>query len=308
MIVSCNTNPPTGIESNLEFGQVYINANVDGAEIFVDGINTGYFTPDTLTLETGIHDIEVRKNGYSSHSQSVSVEADAGTPLDFNIEVLAGKKVVLIEDFANVSCEPCVISNSILKLVREEYGSDNLVIIKYPTNFPSPSDPFYLANPEDANSRINFYQIFAAPTVIIDGTERPIATDSIDIKERIEQNLLETPGINIEVGDSISAEQYISIVEVDLNSNLQNPEDYDLYINVTESNISFETPPGSNGETDFNHVMRKMHKIELENSGNEINVERVTQINSNWQKQNLNTIVFIQNKITREVIQANSSE
>ena len=39
-----------------------------------------------------------------------------------------------------------------------------------------------------------------------------------------------------------------------------------------------------------------------------INIERVTPLNSNWLKQNLHTVVFIQNKITKEVIQANSSE
>ena len=54
--------------------------------------------------------------------------------------------------------------------------------------------------------------------------------------------------------------------------------------------------------------MRKIHKIDLAGSGNEINMQKITPININWEKQNLNTIVFIQNKITKEVIQAKSSE
>jgi thiol-disulfide isomerase/thioredoxin len=308
--VSCNTNPPTEIEDEKEYGLVYVNSNVTGAEIHVDGMYSGFVTPDTLTLEAGSHEIEVTKIGYSTVSKSVMIEANSGTLVEFNIEVLAGKKVVLLEDFANVSCGPCVYANAIIKVLAEDFGTDNLVVIQYPTNFPSPTDPFYLANSSDANSRINFYQIFVAPTVIIDGNEKPIATDAADIKARIEQNLLETPGINIEVTDSLTANQYFSKVYIESISSLQNPEDYDLYVNVTENNISFDTPPGSNGETDFNHVMRKINLIDLASaiSGNEITIERSVSINFNWAEENLNTVVFIQNKITKEVIQANTTE
>jgi len=310
LVVSCNTNPPTDVGNDMEYGEVYISANVNGAEIFVDGVNSGLVTPDTLALPAGDHEIEVRKSGYSSEIKSVNVAANSGNAFEFNIQVLSGKKVVLIEDFANVSCGPCVYTNAIIKVVWEQYGSDNLVIVQYPTNFPSPTDPFYLANSNDANTRIGYYNIFAAPSVIIDGDERPIATDAADIKERIDRNLLETPGINIDVSDSLTTENYISIVSVTSLVNLQNPEDYDLIINVTENNINFDTPPGSNGETEFNHVMRKMHKLDLATVGSVdgINIEKVTPINSIWLKQNLNTVVFIQNKMTKAVIQANSSE
>ena len=122
--------------------------------------------------------------------------------------------------------------------------------------------------------------------------------------------MLDTPGINIDVSDSITGENYISNVSIESITNIQNPEDYELIVNVTENDIIFDTPPGSNGETEFNHVMRKMYKIDLALAGadGEINIERITSINSNWLKQNLNTVVFIQNKITKEVIQANSTE
>lgn len=308
--VSCNTNPPTNIESVKEFGQVYISANIIGAEIIVDGVNSGSVTPDSLILTAGDHEIEIRKDGYSSDISTVNVAANSNASHEFNIQVLSGKKVVLLEDFANVSCGPCVYANAIIKVLAEQFGTDNLVIVQYPTNFPSPTDPFYLANSNDANSRISYYNIFAAPSVIIDGNEFPIATDAVDIKDRIEKNLLDTPGIVIEVSDSLMSENYISKVSVESIANIQNPEDYELIVNVTENNISFDTPPGSNGETDFNHVMRKMYKIDLASGGAgvEINIERITPINSNWLKQNLNTVVFIQNKITKEVIQAKSTE
>jgi len=310
LAVSCNTNPPTDIESVTEYGQVFVTANVAGAEIIVDGLESGLLTPDTLTLAVGDHEIEIRKNGYSTQTNSITVEANLGKALEFNIQVLSGKKVVLLEDFANVSCGPCVYANAIIKVLAEQFGTDNLVIVQYPTNFPSPTDPFYLANSNDANSRINYYNIFVAPSVIIDGNEFPIATDAVDIKARIDQNLLDTPGFSIGITDSLADENYISRVFIESLENLQNPEDYELIVNVTENSIHFDSPPGSNGETDFNHVMRKMYKIDLASVGSteNIDIERVTPINSNWLKQNLNSVVFIQNKTTKEVIQAKSSE
>ena len=39
-----------------------------------------------------------------------------------------------------------VTSNKIIEnLTTVTYGHSNLVAIKYPTNFPAPNDPFYLA-------------------------------------------------------------------------------------------------------------------------------------------------------------------
>jgi len=74
-------------------------------------------------------------------------------------------KIVLIEDFANVSCIPCVNSNKIIEsLTKTTYGPTKLVAIKFPTNFPSPSDPFYLAKSDYCDQRMEYYNIFFAPT------------------------------------------------------------------------------------------------------------------------------------------------
>ena len=58
LAVSCNTNPPNEIVGGTEFGEVYVSSNVAGAEIHVDGENSGFVTPDTLTLPAGSHDID----------------------------------------------------------------------------------------------------------------------------------------------------------------------------------------------------------------------------------------------------------
>ncbi len=85
----------------------------------------------------------------------------------------SASKIVLLEDFANVSCVPCVISNKIIEsLTKNTYGPSKLVAVKFPTNFPSPSDPFYLAQPNYCDQRMEYYNIFFAPTTYVDGVLR----------------------------------------------------------------------------------------------------------------------------------------
>lgn len=82
---------------------------------------------------------------------------------------------------------------------------------------------------------------------------------------------------------------------------------------MTETDIEFATPPGSNGETKFYDVMRKMlpdNQGESLTSINQIgiyNFQREVQINSSWIQSKLNTVVFIQNKETKEIYQAGST-
>jgi hypothetical protein len=86
-----------------------------------------------------------------------------------------------------------------------------------------------------------------------------------------------------------------------------------LHTVVTETNIEYETPPGSNGETKFYDVMRKMlpsNQGESLASINQVgiyNFQWQLTLNSSWIQDNINTVVFIQNTNTKEIYQAGST-
>jgi len=235
--------------------------------------------------------------------------------LDPTSNVSAATKIVLIEDFANVSCIPCVQSNKIIEsLTRTTYGPEKLVAVKFPTDFPSPSDPFYLAKSDYCDERMIYYNIFFAPTTIIDGILRPTSTDSIAIKAAIDQRLTTETRFDIEVTDSTSAENYFVTVNLKLvNTTGLNLDETVMHTVITETDIEFETPPGSNGETKFYDVMRDMLPT---NSGEmlstiiqqaELNFEFKNALGTDWIINNLNTVVYIQNISTKEVYQAGST-
>ena len=312
---SCKTNPPNIIVAPVEYSRVFITANIDSAQIILDNVNTGKITPDTIEATVGNHSIRLDKTGYISSTLNVNVQKNVVAQLNFLMRSTALQKIVLLEDFANVSCDPCVLSNAIIKkLVEESYGHSKLVAIKFPTNFPSPTDPLYLANPAACNLRMAFYNIMLAPTIIIDGIGKPTATDSTSIKSFIDQRLQEVPKFYIEVSNmAVGGNLDIDISLEVYDTTGLDFDDLVLHTVVTESEIDFINPPGSNGETKFYDVMRVMlpsNDGESMLSYNEVRVydiERNAAISSGWDANRLNTIVFVQNNMTKEILQCGST-
>ena len=315
LLSSCKTNPPNASSlPKLEFGKIFVTANVEGAKIYLNDINTGKVTPDTIETTIGTYELRLEKENYLSPVQTVVVLKDSLVELSFVMEAIV-QRVVLLEDFANVSCIPCVQSNKITEsLTNYTYGHSKLVAVKYPTNWPSPVDPFYLANSAACDLRIGYYSIQVAPTIIIDGTQRPISADSISIKEAVDQQLQQSSLFSLEVSDSIAGSNYFITVTVKvLDGSGLDFSNIVLHTVVTETDIEFATPPGSNGEAIFYDVMRVMLPTNAGESLNgisqteEVVYQRQTSINPIWNVNKLNSVAFIQNVATKIVYQAGST-
>jgi len=234
--------------------------------------------------------------------------------IDNSANFLSADKVVVLESFTNVGCYPCPVTNRIIRqLANETYGRNKLVVVKFPTNFPAPNDLFYLAAKEICDFRMGYYNVFFAPTIIIDGMIKPVASDSLSIKAAIDSRLSITPKFTVNVSASLegdyTADVIIQIIDssgIDIN---------DLIINtaVTEADIEFQQPPGSNGETKFYDVIRLMLPSvngatlrQLINQG-ELSFDFEDAILSDWNLEMLNTVVYIQNTSTKEIYQAGST-
>lgn len=296
----------------MDFGIIIVLSNESDAEIYLDGINTGKVTPDTIRTTIGEHIVELHKNGYNITTDTVTVVKDIQTDIQLN---LIPFKTVLIEDFANVSCNPCVVSNKILEqLTNHTFGRKRLVAVKFPTNFPSPVDPFFLANGPDCTSRMNYYNIQIAPTNVIDGLFKPIPSDSNDVKSKILTQLEKVPQFVILVDHSINGNNYNINITLEI-KDLSNLDFSNLVLHtvVTETNIEFATPPGSNGETKFYDVMRKMlpgnqgESLTSYNQTGTYTFQRQLTLNSNWNASNINTVVYVQNTNTKEIFQTGST-
>jgi len=313
LFYSCETNPPNEPEQNQVLGKVFISADVDNAEIYIDDFFSNKFTPDTITTQIGEHKISLSKEGYTFNSITVNVNSTVIENVIINSMNQQNLKVILLEDFANVSCDPCVVSNSIINHLDDTYAN-RVVVVKYSANFPSPVDPFYLSASGENNARMSYYNILFAPTVIIDGIERPVATDENDIRTVIDNRLNEASPFNISAKDSSTSNSYFLNVETTLLDNNFDYSNCKQFVVVVEKEISFSNPPGSNGETEFFHVMRTIlpnnsgAELLFNNNGNTINMELYTEIKNEWNVFELTFVVFIQDVETGEIFQAYSPE
>lgn len=223
---------------------------------------------------------------------------------------LTATKIVQLEDFANVSCTPCLISNKIIEsLSKHSEFSNKIRVIKFPTNFPSPVDPMYLTAKEFCDYRMSYYQILFAPTIIIDGILRPIPTDSNQIKNAIQQRLQTLTDFLISDSSEVINNGLLINLNIETsNINRTDLENLILRIALIESEVEYSTPPGSNGETRFFDVVRT---ILPSNSGfklSEIKGQRSLQfensLDSTWNLNKIKAVTFIQDANTKEIIQS----
>lgn len=234
--------------------------------------------------------------------------------VDNSARFLAASKVVLIEDFANVSCVPCVKSNQVIeRLTNETYGRNSLVAVKFPTNFPAPNDLFYLAAKQICDFRIDYYNVFFAPTTVVDGILKPISTDSVSVMAAIDARLSVTPRFDVSVNASLEGDYIINVSVQFIDTSGVNLSDLIINTVITETDIEFEQPPGSNGETKFYDVTRLMLPSnegtsirQLVDEG-EITLEYEDALLSSWNLENINAVVYIQDKNVKEVFQTGST-
>jgi hypothetical protein len=79
-------------------------------------------------------------------------------------------RVVLVEDFTNCGCGPCWSFEPTLNaFINPHLVAGDISVCRVHTNWPSASDPIYLANPTEQNARWSFYGVTGVPTVKVDG-------------------------------------------------------------------------------------------------------------------------------------------
>ena len=229
------------------------------------------------------------------------------TPVQIN-------KIVLLEDFANVSCVPCVTSNQIIESLLNGSYAGKIVVVKFPINWPSPYDPFYLANKPACDERIAYYNIQNAPTIMVDGTLEPNPVDSNDIKLKLDERLTRTAQFSILVSKTFQDSSLIINIDVQAVGLAGiNLNDLVLKSIIVENDIEFDQAPGSNGEKIFYNVLRKILPADEGFSfSGKSTLQQPLVLNweadllSNWNPGNLHVVVFIQNNQTKEVLQTGS--
>lgn len=169
----------------------------------------------------------------------------------------------LVERFTNTSCGPCATLNNAWynATTHSLVSNETISHIVYNVNWPGPTDPMYLLNPTDNMARRTYYSVSWVPWPVVNG----VYFDYQSLGQSDFTNAVNT-------GNSQFSPFMLELVQNALSDNLikftltihRDPTDVTVFTNtklrvaLTEKTVSFPSPPGSNGESEFFSVTRKM--------------------------------------------------
>jgi hypothetical protein len=222
-----------------------------------------------------------------------------------------GQRIVLVEEFTQASCNPCAVVNPIF----EEFVHVNtfplrkLVTIKYQTSWPG-IDPMNTHNPIEVQSRVDYYNVAGVPHFL---------TDGMDVGKP-SQNLIDSL-YNQSIPFSIALEHSFSpnadSIYIELILTAQEPLNaIDLVgkIAVVEEEINFSVAPGTNGETSFFSVMKKIlpdaNGTVLQDiwmPGESLTILQTWPLSNIYNLNEIGVVAWVQNNADKKVLCANYS-
>lgn len=273
----------------------------------INSLNSGLFQTinfDPLTITPG-QAIAVQVTTNLSGDEN-----PANNVLNQSSVLLAGvEKNILLEEWTSSTCGPCAANNPTIDAFVTAHF-DSIVAIKYHVGWPSPgNDPMYLYNPTQSYDRRYYYGVNAVPHVIMDGLINPPYpySNAPSLPTGFYQAKAVASPVSVSVTDTrVSTDSMRADITITVHSPVRFGEYY-LRVHAIERKIQYSTPPGSNGETVFSDVFRRAFPNSL---GTPIpttvgthNISITYPMdNAVWVDSMIYTAVFIQNDLTKEVM------
>jgi hypothetical protein len=182
--------------------------------------------------------------------------------LGFVLQTSAYDKKSLVERFTNASCAPCAALNNAWYNTTTQNMVNNGTIshLVYNVNWPGPNDPMYLLNSTDNMNRRAYYSVQWVPWIDINGTQFNHELGQTSFINTVNSGNGQYAPFNIEITQEALSENLIQVgIKI-----IRDPNDVTTFGNVklrlalTEKTVAFASPPGSNGESEFFSICRKM--------------------------------------------------
>ena len=251
-----------GIESNSVTFKVQ-NTGTSTIDSFEASYQINDETPITETFDADLASTEVADftfeetltlipGSYTLTLSILTVNGDEDLTIDNiitkDVDVAMGnvERTPLIEHFSSSTCGPCVYANQSMAILTEN-NPGKYSYVKYPMNWPLSGDPYCTA---EGLIRKAFYNVVYAPQLFLDGVDNggePISSQMFDTEYN-------RPAY-VDIKGAFDIQDSIVNVSVDV-MGLVNIPSARLYATVNEKTTTGNV--GTNGETEFHHIMMKM--------------------------------------------------
>lgn len=221
------------------------------------------------------------------------------------------RKIVLFEHFTNASCGPCANQNPIFDQNIRSKNKGNYIHVAYHTVWPG-RDPMNAYNKEDVAARVSYYGVNGVPDMVMQGNMYQ-GSPSGATQDLLDLASGQSSPLRIRVHESSNGTQrtvHATLTSVGLvpTANLR------VRALVIESEISYASPPGTNGEKEFPNVFRRFLTTPEGDAftpaavGESIELRWTYDLDATtWDTTRISAVVFAQLDGSKEVINAGTS-
>ena len=221
------------------------------------------------------------------------------------------RKIVLFEHFTNASCAPCANQNPIFDQNIRSQNKGNYIHVAYHTVWPG-RDPMNAYNKEDVAARVSYYGVNGVPDMVMLGNQYQGGPSGMT-QTILDHAAGQSSPLRIRVRESSNGTQ--RTVHATLTSaGLVPSANLRVRALVIEREISYSSPPGTNGEKEFPNVFRRFLNTPDGEAftpaalGESMELQWTYDLDATaWDTTRIFAVVFAQLDGTKEVINAGTS-
>lgn len=169
-------------------------------------------------------------------------------------------RLSILERYTNAGCAPCAsmnnawYTNATLNMVAGKL----MTHLVYNVDWPSASDPMFLLNSFDNNIRRGLYAVNSVPWLVVNGST--ISGSQSALEAAVNSGNSAYSPFNILIKPELFPNNVINVKVTVIRDtgDVTTFEKTRLFVALTEKTIRYPAPPGSNGETVFYSISRKM--------------------------------------------------
>jgi hypothetical protein len=197
---------------------------------------------------TGVYDIKV----WTSNLNGNPDDNTSNDTLTTTVQIVANvvQRLPLYETFTSSTCGPCVAGNTNMDGLFAN-NPNKWVAVKYQMSWPGNGDPYYTA---EGGVRRGYYGVSSVPNQQIDGGYNANSSSVTQADFDAAYNVPSFVGLEAYmIMDTVTKHLTVG---VNIDANIDLPQSARLFIALLEKKTYNNT--GSNGETEFSWVMKKM--------------------------------------------------
>jgi hypothetical protein len=174
-------------------------------------------------------------------------------------------KTPMIEHFTQASCGPCASQNPVLKSTLDNFGTGNYVRISHQTSFPG-NDPMNESYPEGPSDRRAYYESTSVPSTSLNGgtigqPNTVVTTSTLNTAS------LQTTPYSLTINHTWNSPSSLTVdVEITNTSSATVSDANRFRLAMVEDEVVYTSAPGTNGEKEFEYVLRQFYDANTGNS------------------------------------------